>query len=100
MSAPLKFYRFRETQGWKGSQPVVGIADKSAVRELIGADEMSGQFGGYVEYEDRSSGTRLVGVWSERVVGHFLAFLRERTEVEVVECSPQLFRQHYRASVG
>jgi len=100
MSEPLKFYRFRETQGWTGSQPIVGIADKGVVREFISTDEMSDRFGGYVEYEDRSSKGRLVGVWSERVVGRFLAFLRERTEVEVVESSPELFRQHHRASVS
>ena len=99
MVEPLKLYQFREEQGWAGSQPIVGIADKEVVRStLLSAEEMSERFGGYVEYDDVARTARFVGVWSDRTVAQFLRYLREQTEVEVIETTSDKFRQHHRAS--
>ena len=98
MPEPLKLHRFREERGWKGSQPIVGIAEKNAVISFVSTEAVARLFGGYIEYEHRQNATRFVGVWSDRTLARFAKFLRERTEIEVVPLLADDFRQLHRAS--
>ncbi len=97
-AAPV-FLRFRATQGWAGSQPVVGLAPLAVVTALLSQEEMAAAFGGLARYED-AQGRAYLGVWGARKVGRFLALLRTRgLAPQVLDGLPEGLRQRWR-SVG
>lgn len=78
---------------------MVGFTDKETVKSLFSTEEMSGLFGGYLEYENNAGSQRYLGVWGDRKVGKFLRMLRERGAlIEKAEAAPGQFRQRHRAA--
>jgi hypothetical protein len=94
-----KFITFREERYWRGSKPIVGFAPKITVRALVSNEEMAAIFGGHLEYEDRTSGERYLGVWGARKANRFLRLLRKRGGVIALENGePDQYHQRHRAS--